>query len=407
MKKRNRTIILSVLIIAALLTFSCQTVNNLAGGEDQQQEEEQEDLPSVEDIPDDELPEAVVEEPVEEDPEVEETEPEIEEPVVEEEPVEPDEDTNFLICQVTDVGGIDDKSFNATAWKGVKNAMADFPNVEGVVLESQLQLDYQTNLNIAVEDDCDLIIAVGFKLADATAAAAEANPDQLIAIIDVDYLDFPNLRGSGFAINEATFLNGYLAAGMTQTGKVGTYVGIAFPATTIFMDGYVLGVEHYNAVHGTDVEVLGWEIDTQKGLATGDFENTDNGRVLGESLLDEGVDIIMPVAGPVGLGTLAAMEDRGTGLLIGVDNDWSRYYPAFADYILASAMKNMDKFVYDTVAALVDGEFEAGNWIGTLDNGGVGIAYGSSWIDLIPDDLKDEIEQISVEIIAGTISTLP
>lgn len=332
--------------------------------------------------------------------------PAVEEPVATEVPATEEavvEDT-VLICQVTDVGGIDDKSFNATAWKGVEDAIADF-GIEGKYLESQQQTDYEKNLNAFLEQDCDLILPVGFLLADATAAAAEANPDQKYAIIDVDYLEYPNLRGSGFAINESTFLNGYLAAGMTETGIVATYVGIAFPATTIFMDGFVLGVRYYNEVHGTDVKVLGWDYEAQDGLQVGNFESLDDGRALGESLMDEGADIIMPVAGPVGAGTLAVMEERGSGLLIGVDNDWSLANAAQADYVLSSAMKNMDKFVYETSEMVVNDAFEAGNWIGTLENGGVGIAYGSNMGDRIPAELKAEIEELQAKIIAGEIVT--
>jgi basic membrane protein A and related proteins len=329
-------------------------------------------------------------------------------PVVEEAPAEEEapmeEAATAKICQVTDVGGIDDKSFNATAWKGVEDAMTEF-GVEGKYLESQQQTDYEKNLQAFVEEECDLIISVGFLLADATAAAAEANPEQQYATIDVDYLDFPNLRGSGFAINESTFLNGYLAAGMTETGVVATYVGIAFPATTVFMDGFVLGVRHYNEVHGTDVKVLGWDYEAQDGLQVGNFESLDDGRAMGESLMDEGADIIMPVAGPVGAGTLAVMEERGTGMLIGVDNDWSLAYAAQADYVLASAMKNMDKFVTETSGMVAADAFEAGNWIGTLENGGVGVAIGAAMGDKIPADLLAELADLEVQIIAGEIAT--
>ena len=320
-------------------------------------------------------------------------------------PAAPAAEDKVLICQVTDVGGIDDNSFNATAWKGVEDAMAKWDDVEGKYLESQQQTDYEVNINAFMEDDCDLIITVGFLLADATAAAAEANPDQLFASIDVDYLEYDNLRGSGFAINQATFLNGYLSAAMSETGTIATYVGIAFPATTVFMDGYVLGARHYNETQGADVAVLGWDYEAQDGLAVGNFESTDDGRNMGESLMDENADIIMPVAGPVGLGTLAMMEERGTGLLIGVDNDWSLANPDKADYILASAMKNMDLFVTETIGMVRDGSFESGNWIGTIDNGGVGITYGSAWEDKIPDDVKATIADLEEKIVAGEIET--
>jgi phosphate/phosphite/phosphonate ABC transporter binding protein len=327
----------------------------------------------------------------------------VEEPVAEE-PME--EVMAVKVCQVTDVGGIDDKSFNATAWKGIEDAMADY-GVEGKYLESQQQTDYEVNINAFLEDGCDLIITVGFLLADATAAAAGANPDQLFASIDVDYLEFPNLRGSGFAINQATFLNGYLAAAMTETGVVATYTGIIFPATAYFMDGFVYGVRYYNEMNDASVKVLGWSPEDQDGLAVGNFESTDDGRSMGESLMDEGADVIMPVAGPVGLGTLAVMEERGSGMLIGVDNDWSLANPDKADYILSSAMKNMDLFVHETAGQVVDGAFESGNWIGTLENGGVGIAYGSAWEGKIDADVKAEIADLQTKIIAGEIGTKP
>ena len=310
-------------------------------------------------------------------------------------------------CQVTDTGGIDDKSFNQTAWKGIEDAKAMYGNVEGKFLESQQQADYEVNINAFITEKCDIIIPVGFLLADATAAAAEANPDQKFAIIDVDYLAFPNLRGSGFAIDQATFLNGYLAAAMTKTGKVGTYVGIAFPATTKFMDGFALGVEYYNAQKGTDVQVLGWDYKTRQGLEVGNFESTDDGRKMGETLMDEGADIIMPVAGPVGAGTLAVMEERDFGMLIGVDNDWSLANPDKAKYVLSSAMKNMDLFVANTIGMVIDGTFKGENWIGTLDNGGVGLTYGSEVGASIPADLKAEIEALIPMIISGEIKTLP
>ena len=309
----------------------------------------------------------------------------------------------FKACQVTDVGGIDDKSFNATAWKGIEDAMADL-GVEGKYLESQQQTDYEVNINAFLEEGCDLIISVGFLLGDATAAAAGANPDQMFGIVDVNWLESDNLYGSGFAINEATFLAGYLAAGMTETGIVATYGGINIPPVAVFMDGFVLGVEKYNEVHGTDVQTLGWDYVAQDGLFVGNFESTDDGRTMGESLMDEGADIIMPVAGPVGAGTLAVMEERGAGLIIGVDNDWSVQFANQSEYVLASALKNMDLYVYETIKAAMDGTFAGGNYMGTLDNGGVGLGYGGV---AVPDELKAEIDALIPQIVAGEVPTLP
>jgi basic membrane protein A len=265
----------------------------------------------------------------------------------------------FKVCQVTDVGGIDDKSFNATAWKGVEDSVEAFGG-EGKFLESQQQTDYAVNINAFLEEGCDLIVTVGFLLGEDTATAAAANPDQSFAIVDSTYDPaISNVRGSAYQIDQATFLAGYLAAGMTETGKVGTFGGIQIPPVTAFMDGFYMGVQKYNEVNGTEVEVLGWDPATQTGLFTGNFESTDDGRRLGETLLDEGADIIMPVAGPVGAGTLAVLEERGTGLLLGVDTDWSapQAFPESADFILASALKNMDAWVVDTVGQVIDGTF--------------------------------------------------
>jgi len=100
------------------------------------------------------------------------------------------------------------------------------------------------------------------------------------------------------------------------------------------------------------------------------------------------------------------MEERGEGLLIGVDNDWSVAFEPQADYVLASALKNMDLFVYETIKQDLEGDFQAGNWIGTLENGGVALGYGSKWVDKIPADLKAEIADLQAKIIAGEIPTL-
>ena len=161
-------------------------------------------------------------------------------------------------------------------------------------------------------------------------------PDQLFAILDEGpayypgsawadgdgnpLCDFSNVRGVGFQTDEAAFLAGYLAAGVTQTGVVATFGGIAYPTVTIFMDGFVKGVRYYNEINGTDVQTLGWDPDTQEGIFVGNFESQDDGRAQGESLSDEGADIILPVAGPVGLGTAAACAELGC-LVVGVDAD--------------------------------------------------------------------------------------
>jgi basic membrane protein A len=310
----------------------------------------------------------------------------------------------FKACQVTDTGGIDDKSFNATAWKGVLDAEEQL-GIDGQYLESQEQADYEENINAFLEDDCGIIITVGFLLGDATQAAAEANPDQEFSIVDFAYDPaINNVLGQVFNTDEAAFLAGYVAAGTTQTGTVGTFGGLQIPTVTIFMDGFYYGVQYYNQQKGTNVEVLGWDPVAQTGLFAGNFESTDDGRRLGESLMDEGADIIMPVAGPVGLGTAAAAQERGGVYVIGVDADWFLTNPQYADITLTSVLKNMDVTTLNAIKASMEGTFQGGVTVGTLENGGVGLAPYHNLDSMVSGDLQSEVDSVRDGIIAGDIS---
>jgi basic membrane protein A and related proteins len=332
-----------------------------------------------------------------------------EEPAEVEEPVEPEEpaDEGFKACQVTDTGGIDDQSFNATAWKGIEDAMTEL-DVEGKYLESQQQTDYEKNINAFIEDGCDIIVTVGFLLGDATAAMAEANPDQKFSIVDFAYdPGYDNVLGQVFNTQEAAFLAGYVAAAVSKTGKVGTFGGIQIPPVTVFMDGYALGVEYYNKEKGANVEVLGWDPYTATGLFTGNFESTDDGRTMGESLMDEGADVIMPVAGPVGFGTAAAAQERGNVYIIGVDSDWYLTAPDYKDIVLTSVLKKMDVTTLDAIKTAMDGTFAGGVTVGTLENGGVGLAPFHDLESLVPTDVTAELETIKAGIIDGSLSAVP
>ncbi|MFB0546617.1 MAG: BMP family protein, partial [Anaerolineae bacterium] len=313
------------------------------------------------------------------------------------------------VGQVTDMGGLDDRSFNATAWKGIADAIVQL-DVAGHVLESHDMADYERNITEFLREEYDLIITVGFLLGDATKAAAEANPDRNFAIVDFNYdPEIPNVLGLTFATDEAAFLAGYLAAAMTKTGKVGAFGGIKIPTVTIFEVGFESGINYYNQQHGTNVELLGWKTDPAiegggDGIFVGNFESTDDGRRVGESLIDEGADILMPVAGPVGIGTAAACMDRGT-MMIGVDTDWYISAPEFFEVYLTSVLKNMDVAVFDAIKALQDGAFAGGTYVGTLENNGVGLARFHDFDAQVSEEVKTELEEIKQGIIEGTIET--
>jgi basic membrane protein A and related proteins len=324
--------------------------------------------------------------------------------------------SDFTACQVTDTGGVDDRSFNQTAYAGLQEA-ADDLGFEPDVLESQAESDYAPNIQAFIDQGCDLIVTVGFLLGDATAEAATANPDQNFAIVDVDFSteagaaqdEFDNVRELTFSTDQAAFLAGYVAAGMSETGTVGTYGGINLPTVTIFMKGFQLGIEKYNEDNGTDVQLEGWDNAADDGLFTGDFENQANGRATTEGLLDQGADIILPVAGPVGLGTIEAIRARpdSNAKVIWVDTDGCVSVPADCDLFLTSIMKNMDVAVRDITLDAADGNFEGGLYTGTLENEGVDLGPFNEFEDQVPDELKSAVDDLRQQIIDGEIDTMP
>ena len=321
----------------------------------------------------------------------------------------------FKVGQVTDLGGIDDKSFNATAYAGVEKAVKEL-GVEGKYLESQQQSDYAKNIQQFLDEKTDLIVTVGFLLGVDTATAAKANPNQKFAIVDYAYPDcwpgavegkdcgsateLPNVLGLTFATDQAAFLAGYAAAASTQTGKVATFGGINLPTVSIFMKGFEAGVKYYNQQKGANVEVLGWNTAAGDGSFTGNFESLDDGRAFAESFVQEGADIIMPVAGPVGLGSAAYCKETGACKIVGVDTDWTVSAAEYTDVILTSVMKNMNVAVFDAIKAAKEGTFKGGVYVGTLANGGVGLAAvaGAS------ADLKSELEAIQKALIDGSLT---
>ena len=178
--------------------------------------------------------------------------------------------SNFLAGVVTDTGGIDDRSFNASAWKGLEDAKAK-DGIQIQYLQSTNQSDYVPNIQQFVQKKAGLIVTVGFLMGDATKAAAAANPDQKFAIVDYSY-DPPlsNVLALTYQTDQAAFLGGYLAAAMSKSGKVGTFGGMKIPTVTIYMDGFVAGVRYYDQQKGKKVTTLGWDPEKAEGTFTND-----------------------------------------------------------------------------------------------------------------------------------------
>jgi basic membrane protein A and related proteins len=311
----------------------------------------------------------------------------------------------YSACMVTDVGGIDDRSFNASAWAGIQAAESDNDAVEGKYVASSAEADYEPNLTGYVNQDCDFILAVGGLMFDATEAIASTNADQQFGIVDAK-VPSTNVYPMQFDTAQAAFLAGYLAAGFSESGIVGTYGGLPIPPVTIFMDGFADGVAHYNEVKGTSVQVLGWNKETQNGSFTNDFVKQDEGKKVGDSLVAQGADVIMPVAGGAGLGTAAAAQAAGGAYsVIWVDVDGCESAEQYCDVFLTTVVKNIPDAVKQAVLAGANGDAlnPDPGYLGNLENNGVSLAPYNQFDDRVSDELKAEIEQLKADIIAGTI----
>jgi len=317
----------------------------------------------------------------------------------------------FLGCMVTDTGGIDDRSFNASSWQGMQQAQsADPGKISVTYLQSSTQSDYTPNINTFIGKKCGIIVTVGFLMAGATQTASKANPNSKFAIVDNAYTPaLSNVDALLFNTVEDGYLGGYLAAGMTKTGKVATFGGEKLPTVTIYMDGFWDGVQYYNSQHHTHVQVLGWNETTQNGSFTGNFTDQTAGQTLTQTFITEGADIIFPVAGNVGLGAAKAVQDADSAAgsqkvnMMWVDTDGCVSAPQYCKYFITSVTKGIQTAVKNAVVKAANGSFKGGNYIGTLANGGVALAPYHDWAGKIPASLQSELTTIKADIISGKI----
>ena len=320
---------------------------------------------------------------------------------------------SFHACMVTDTGGINDHSFNELTWRGVLAAKAADHKIKASFLPSTSTADYAKNISTFIGEKCGIIVTVGFLMASATETAAKANRHRHFAIVDCTYFGqclpkprLKNLGSLGFNVVQDAFLGGYLAAGMSKTGKVATYGGEQFGTVTIFMDGFWDGVQYYNSQHHAHVKVLGWNEKTQKGTFVGSFTNLSAGAKVARMFLREGADVIFPVAGGAGLGSAAAVGGAdGTSKKDSVewpDTDGCFSAAHFCKYFLTSVTKAITAEVKSIVLAAAHGHFPA-KYTGTLANGGVALAPYHSFNALIPAALRSALKTVKAKIESGKI----
>jgi basic membrane protein A len=318
------------------------------------------------------------------------------------------EASDFVPCMVSDAGGFDDKSFNQLGYEGINKA-ADELGVEAITVESQSETDYAPNLTSLVDQGCNLIVTVGFALSAATVESALENPDIEYVIIDDaadnDFdgkTDAENIKPILFDTAQAAFLGGFAAADYTKTNTVGTFGGMNFPTVSIFMDGFKQGVDYYNEQNGKGVTVLGW--DGKDGLFTGGFDANDTARQTAQSLIDQNVDVLLPVGGPIYQAAAAAIRDAGREIaMIGVDADFTETDPSVADLMLTSILKGIDVGTYNAVLDAGKGNFDPTPFVGTLENEGVGIAPFHDYESKVSPELQGQLDDLKAAIIAGDV----
>jgi len=304
---------------------------------------------------------------------------------------------------VTNSGGLHDRSFNESSWAGLQDAQKKY-SISARVLVSTGETDLAPNVDQAVASGCGFVLTVGYELAPATEKAAKANPKIDFALVD-ETVDAPNVKPIVFDTAQAAYLAGYLAAGVSKTGVVGTFGGGNQPPVTLFMDGFADGVAKYNEVHGASVELKGWTKATQTGSFTGDFEDTAKGVNATNALLDQNADVILPVAGQVGEGAAAAILAAGRGSLIWVDNDGYNTLPEkYRGFLLTSVLKNTQDAVASIAKSSKDKTFTNTPYVGTLKNGGVGIAGFHDMASKVSPELAAEVQALKADIISGAIT---
>ena len=307
--------------------------------------------------------------------------------------------TKYSACMVTDTGGIDDKSFNASAWAGMQAAKTKAAAVDPDYVASSAQTDYEPNLRGFVTKKCNFILAVGGLMIDATKKVAAENTSSQFAIVDGAVAGASNVYPMQFATHQAAFLAGYLAAGFSKTGKVATFGGMKLPTVAIFM-------AHYNKVKSKNVQVLGWDKAKQNGSFTEDFGSPAKGKALTNTFVAQGADVILPVAGGTGLG--AADVAKGSGgkvSVIWVDQDGCKSAAQDCEVFLTTVVKNIIDAVQKAVVAGATGQplTATPGYLGTLENNGVSLAPYNRFESKVDAGLKSEIDKLKADIVAGTV----
>ena len=314
---------------------------------------------------------------------------------------------DFSACLMISDTGIADHSFNQSAWA----AMTEAKSKLGITVKYLAQsgsIDFATIGAQFVQDACSMIIGVGFDTATTIDTLAKQNPTIKFAVIDSTLsTPEPNAVSLTYETDQAGFLGGYLAAGMSKSGTVGVYGNEAIPPVELYMTGYVYGVQYYNSVHHTNVKVIGWNPVTKAGQFVGSFTDVNKGKLITEAEIQQGADVVFPVAGPIDEGTATAVQAAGgpaSGYyMLWVDSDGCLSNPGACGVILSTVQKNIQPSLYDVLSKTVGGNFPTGSYLGTLTNDGVGLAPYHQLAGKVPAALSKEVTQLRQDLISGKV----
>ena len=313
-----------------------------------------------------------------------------------EEEVEEDCSSDELLCVglVTDVGEIDDKSFNQSAWEGVKLAESEL-GAKIDYIETKDAKDYANNIGLFADQNYDVIVTVGFAMGEATIEAAATYPE--IDFIGVDQFqgaEIANVAGLIFNEDKAGFLGGALAAMLSESGKVAAVLGTDLvPPVVAFKEGYEAGAAYINP----DIELISTYHPGGMDVA---FTDPEWGATTAKQALDQGADVVFGAGGKTGNGALIEVAGADGAYCIGVDSDQWETVPEAHPCLVSSAMKLITPGVFDLIKASNDGALPAGNFFGT-----VGLASFHDFEDTVPQDVKDRLIEIETALQDGSLST--
>jgi basic membrane protein A len=298
---------------------------------------------------------------------------------------------------VTDVGKVDDRTFNEFAYQGMIRAVKEF-GLKSAFIETQQPTDYEKNIEQFASTGYELIITVGFMLGDATKKMALKYPHVQFAIVDFAYAPpVANIIGLTFAEDQSGFLAGALAGLMTKTKTVGMVAGVAIPPVIRFRKGYEAGVKYVCPA----CQIVGVYIDS--------FTDPARGQTAALSQIDEGADVIFGGGGATGSGAILGASQAGIWVL-GVDQD--EYLTTFkrgeakgANKLLSSAMKRVDNAVYGAIKMAVEGTFKGGTQVFDASNDGIGLAPFHATESAVPETVKAKLQEIAAGLKAGRIKT--